>query len=81
VADRLAGTLRGRGDQRRGAVEAREPAFGEPAGVADLDQQLGIDTVDSPGTCSSVLPLACTRAASWRVIAFCCWSSLATSAR
>jgi hypothetical protein len=39
VADRLARPLTGRGDQRRGAVKAREPAFGEPAGVTDLDQQ------------------------------------------
>ena len=41
VADRLAGPLGGRGGQRRGAVEAREPALGEPPRVADLDQQLG----------------------------------------
>ena len=41
VADRLAGPFGGRGGQRRRAVEAREPALGEPAHVADLDQQLG----------------------------------------
>ena len=41
VADGLAGPFGGRGGQRRGGVEAREPAFGEPARVADLDQQLG----------------------------------------
>jgi hypothetical protein len=45
VADRFAGTLGGRGGQWRGGVEAREPALGEAAGVADLDQQLG----DWPG--------------------------------
>ena len=45
VADRLAWSLGGRGRQRRCGVEAREPALGEPARVADLDQQLG----DRPG--------------------------------
>ena len=38
VADRLAGTLGGRGGQRCAGVEAREPALGEPPGIADLDQ-------------------------------------------
>ena len=37
----FAGALAGRGDQRRAGVEPREPAFGEPPGVADLDQQFG----------------------------------------
>ena len=45
MTDRLAGALCGRGGQRRGAVEAREPALGEAAHVADFDQQFG----DRPG--------------------------------
>jgi hypothetical protein len=38
---RRAVALSGRGWDRSGAVEPREAAFGEPAHVADLDQQLG----------------------------------------
>lgn len=41
VADGLAGALGGGRGQRRGGVEAGEPALGEPPRVADLDQQLG----------------------------------------
>ena len=39
VAHWFAGPLAGRGNQRCAGVEPREPAFGEPPGVADLDQQ------------------------------------------
>src|ERR1035438_8715660 len=45
VADRFAGPFAGGGGQRCGAVEACEPALGEPAHIADLDQQFG----DRPG--------------------------------
>jgi len=40
VADGLAGPFGGGGGQRRGPVEAREPALGKPPRVTDLDQQL-----------------------------------------